>query len=117
MDCGNKKVTVDTNRQVLENEAKKGIENISSDVKVDNGIIIPPCFIGEGVQIINSVVGPHVSIGEGTVVSDSVIKNSIIQKDTTIHSAVLKDSMIGNKVHYKGLASDLSIGDYTTVDA
>lgn len=117
MDCGNKKVTVETNRQVLDNEANKGIDNVSSDVKLENGLIIPPCFIGKGVEIRNSVIGPHVSIGEGTVISDSVIKNSIIQKDTFIQSAVLKDSMIGNKVHYKGLASDLSIGDYTTVDA
>jgi glucose-1-phosphate thymidylyltransferase len=117
MDCGNKKVTVETNRQVLDNEANKGIDNVSSDVKLENGLIIPPCFIGKGVEIRNSVIGPHVSIGEGTVISDSVIKNSIIQKDTFIQCAVLKDSMIGNKVHYKGLASDLSIGDYTTVDA
>lgn len=117
MDCGNKKVTVETNRQVLDNEANKGIDNVSSDVKLENGLIIPPCFIGKAVEIRNSVIGPHVSIGEGTVISDSVIKNSIIQKDTFIQAAVLKDSMIGNKVHYKGLASDLSIGDYTTVDA
>jgi len=29
MDCGNKKVTVQTNSQVLDNEAKKGVNNIA----------------------------------------------------------------------------------------
>src|SRR5690606_33804162 len=51
MDCGNKKVTVETNQQVLKNEQQKGINTIAPSVKLENGHIIEPCFIGEGVVI------------------------------------------------------------------
>lgn len=116
MDCGNKKVTVETNAQVLDNEAKKGVNNIASSVINENSIIIEPCFIGENVRLINSVVGPHASIGNGTVLENAVVSNSIVQHETNIKNAVIANSMIGSKVNYNGLARDLSLGDYTTID-
>lgn len=115
MDCGNKKVTVETNAQVLTNEQKKGRELVHSD-RFDNSVIIPPSFIGKGVVIKNSVIGPHVSIGEHTIVTNSVIKNSIIQNESNIDDVVISDSMIGSKVHYKGKTNNVSIGDYTEVN-
>lgn len=116
MDCGNKKVTVETNQQVLINEQNKGINTIASSVKLENGHIIEPCFIGEGVVISNSIVGPFASIGKNTVVSNSLISNSIVQHNTKLNNVILKDSMIGSEVEYNGLAQDLSIGDYTQVN-
>lgn len=116
MDCGNKKVTVETNAQVLTNEQAKGNNHVSASAKVENSIIIPPCFIGDDVVLTNSVVGPFASIGHATEISDSRVENSIIQHETKISNANIKDSMIGSKVNYNGLARDLSIGDYTTID-
>ena len=116
MDCGNKKVTIETNQQVLKNEQKKGVNTISSTVKLDNGQIIEPCFIGEGVSILNAIVGPFASIGANTVIENSLISNSIVQHNTTLKNVILKDSMIGSEVEYNGLAQDLSIGDYTQVN-
>ena len=116
MDCGNKKVTIETNQQVLKNEQKKGVNTISSTVKLENGQIIEPCFIGEGVRISNAIVGPYASIGANTVIENSLISNSIVQHNTTLKNVILKDSMIGSEVEYNGLAQDLSIGDYTQVN-
>ena len=116
MDCGNKKVTVETNQQVLKNEHARNINSIHSSLVKENSIVIEPCFIGEGVKLENAVVGPYASIGANTTISNSVVANSIIQHETSISNAVIKDSMIGSKVNYKGLARDLSIGDYTNVD-
>jgi len=116
MDCGNKKVTIETNQQVLKNEQKKGVNTISSTVKLENGQIIEPCFIGEGVRISNAIVGPYASIGANTVIENSIISNSIVQHNTTLKNVILKDSMIGSEVEYNGLAQDLSIGDYTQVN-
>ncbi len=116
MDCGNKKVTIETNQQVLKNEQRKGINTISSTVKLINGQIIEPCFIGEGVTISNGIVGPYASIGANTVIENSLITNSIVQHNTTLKNVILKDSMIGSEVEYNGLAQDLSIGDYTQVN-
>lgn len=116
MDCGNKKVTVETNAQVLKNEMAKGVNTVHASISNKNSVIIPPCFIGEGVTLENAVVGPYASIGDETRIVNSVISNSIIQHETIISNAVLKDSMIGSKVNYNGLARDLSLGDYTSID-
>lgn len=113
-DCGNKKITVETNQKVLDLE--KGKDLVHNSAIVQNSIIVEPCFIGEGVVIKNSVVGPHVSIGNGTQVDSSVIKNTIIQEKTMIKHANLTDSMIGNHAHYNGGQHDVSLGDYSVID-
>ncbi len=116
MDCGNKKVTVETNQQVLKNEQAKGRTTIASSVVQNDSVIIEPCFIGEGVELENAIVGPYASIGAGTKIRSSVISNSIIQHSTEITNAVLENSMIGSNAKYNGLARDLSLGDYTSID-
>lgn len=113
-DCGNKKITVETNQKILDLE--KDLDLIHDSAKSENSVIIPPCFIAEGVVIKNSVVGPHVSIGKGTVVANSIVKNSIIQENTSIKDATLEDSMIGNHVSYVGSKNDVSLGDYSVIE-
>lgn len=116
MDCGNKKVTVETNAQVLKNELSKGNNHVAASVQLTNSTIIQPCFIGENVAISNSVVGPYASIGHNSVITDSRISNSIIQHEVKITKGVIENSMIGSFAEFKGLARDLSIGDYSTID-
>jgi glucose-1-phosphate thymidylyltransferase len=114
LDCGNKEVTVHTNQRVLEFDAEKSKKLIADSATIKESVIIPPCFIGENVKIERSVIGPHVSIGAGTVVTDSILKNSIIQHSTKISSANFANSMIGSNANIKGLARDLSLGDFST---
>ncbi|MDD2982165.1 MAG: sugar phosphate nucleotidyltransferase [Crocinitomicaceae bacterium] len=116
LDCGNKEVTVHTNQRVLEYDRDKKINMVDASLKSNNSLIIPPCYIGEGVVLENSIVGPHVSIGAGTTVKNSIIKNSIIQNYTQIENGNIFDSMLGSHAKYKGIARDLSMGDYTTID-
>ena len=116
LDCGNKEVTVHTNQRVLEYDKEKQLPMVNASLKSNNSLIIPPCYIGEGVTLENSIVGPHVSIGAGSTVQNSIIKNTIIQNNTQIENGNIQDSMIGNHAKYKGLARDLSIGDYSTID-
>ncbi|MBL1281444.1 MAG: nucleotidyltransferase [Fluviicola sp.] len=116
MDCGNKKVTIETNQQVLKNEQAKGVNTIHSSVSLKNSKIIEPCFIGENVKLVNSIVGPYASIGANSEIVFSVINNSIIQHEVNIKNAVIKNSMIGSKSEYNGLARDLSLGDYSNVN-
>ena len=114
LDCGNKNVTVYTNQRVLEFNKKDKL--IAASSKQINSIVVEPCYIGEHVQLVNSIIGPHVSIGNNSHIENSVITNSIIQTNTKISFANIKNSMLGNFVEYKGAADDLSIGDYTTVN-
>ena len=113
LDCGNKDVTVNTNKKVLELNREYSKEHRSEKFK--NSVVVPPCFIGENVDLTNSIIGPYVSIGDNTKINNCVIKNTIIQENSCIENAVLNNSMIGNNACYIGQEKDLSIGDYTEI--
>lgn len=116
MDCGNKNVTVATNRRMLGFLEKDGEALISNSVKQENANIVEPCFIGENVVLKNTTVGPYVSIGNDTIIENATIKNSIIQSDTQIRNANLDNAMIGNHVRYDGNFETISIGDYSVLE-
>ncbi len=112
LDCGNKDAVVQTNQRYL--EFIKDQPLISTKAKLINSIILPPVFIGDEAHIENSIIGPHVSVGAYTVVRDSRISNSIIQKNCTINTAILSNSLLGNFVNFEGKSEDLSLGDYSS---
>ncbi|MFL1010630.1 sugar nucleotidyltransferase [Flavisericum labens] len=117
MDCGNKKITIETNQRMLGFLKSDGDEQLVSDsVKLENSNIIEPCFIGENVVLKNTIVGPFVSIGNDCTVENSTIKNSLIQTNTTIKNANMDDAMIGNNVIYNGKFTSISIGDYSVLE-
>lgn len=114
LDCGNKDATVYTNQRVL--ELKKSSEQlVAASAKIENSVIIEPCFIGEGAQISNSVIGPHASIGKGSVVKNALIRNSILQQSVTVTDKMIADSMVGSFAVIKGKPEDLSVSDYSTM--
>lgn len=110
LDCGKKDATVYTNQRVL--EFIKHDDIVASSAKVENTVIIPPCYIGEGVELTNSVIGPHASIGDHTKVKDSVIRNTIVQTNSDLEGLNCKNSMIGNHTTIDFDAKELSVGDY-----
>lgn len=116
LDCGNKEVTVHTNQRVLEYDKAAGKKMKADSAQVTNSVIHEPCFIGENVIIDNSIIGPHVSLGKGTKVVNSIVVNTNVQNETEISNAILKDSMIGSKAKYIGKASDISLGDFSTIE-
>ena len=113
LDCGNKDATVFTNGRVLAHNGSV----ISDSANIENSEIIEPCFIGERVKIQNSKIGPHVSIGEKTVINNSAIENTIVQDNSIITQAKLKNSMIGSQVVFNGnnTEQEISIGDFSEV--
>ena len=113
LDCGNKNVTVQTNQRYL--EFIKDQKLISAKAKINNSVIIPPCFVADDVVIENSVIGPYVSVGKSSRISDSRIENSIIQNNTLISHAILENSMVGNFVNFEFKPLELSVGDYNTI--
>lgn len=113
MDCGNKDAMVDTNTKYLGYNADK--DWVSADVKLENSVIISPCYVGAGAVIKNSVVGPGVSLGDGVVLESTVIKNSIVLPGAHIHHANLNNSMIGTHARMSGKPADVSLGDYSVL--
>lgn len=115
MDCGNKKVTVQTNGKILEFE-NETFTNAPESASISNSLIIPPCYIGENVEIKNSKIGPYVSLGDGTKVKNSNIDNSLIQRECVINHGNLSGSMIGSHAQYYGVSRNISLGDYSVLD-
>ena len=113
MDCGNPRITLETNKKMLGILNDEGNKLIAEDIKLENSEIIPPCYIGKGVVLKNTTVGPNVAIGEGSLIEYSTISDCLIQKNTVIKNAKLYSSMIGNHVKYDGNHSFISIGDYS----
>jgi glucose-1-phosphate thymidylyltransferase len=111
MDCGNKDAMIDTNHKVL-GYIQQSL-TIPTSAKVENSVILEPCYIGEGAIITNSVVGPHTSIGSGATVSNSVVKNSICMSHSKITNGILIDSMVGNYAIVEPSAQVLNLGDYS----
>jgi glucose-1-phosphate thymidylyltransferase len=113
LDCGNKDVTVQTHSQMF--ELNPHYHKVSETAQLNNSVIIPPCYIANGVTINNSIIGPNVSIGDNTNITRCNINNSIIQNNTNINNSIFSNSMIGNNVDYNGNVLDLSIGDFCVV--
>lgn len=110
LDCGNKNVTVQSNSRYL---GFIGKDIIANSAKVENSVVIPPVYIGEGANIVSSVVGPYVSVGAGTSIVDSRIKDSLIQENALLKGVHLTNSMIGNHVIMEAKPGDVSLGDFT----
>jgi len=113
MDCGNPKITLETNTKMLEILTEEGNKLVADDVILENSKIIPPCSIGSGVVLKNATVGPHSAIGEGTRIENSTVSSSLVQKNSLIQNAQLEGAMIGNHVHYDGKHKFVNIGDYS----
>ncbi|MCC6401024.1 MAG: hypothetical protein IT227_09715 [Flavobacteriales bacterium] len=105
---------VDTNTKVL-GFLKDSKDLVSPQLKSTHSVVIPPCFIGDGVELVNSVVGPNVSIEAGTVITGSVVRDSILRGGVRVQDAVIANSMIGERAVVTGRAMDLSLGDDATV--
>lgn len=113
LDCGNKDATVYTNQRIL--VIKEGQEKSIDDTAVlSNTTIVPPVYIGAGVNISNSVIGPFVSIEAGASLSHCVIENSIIGKSSKLEATILSNSLLGNEVQLTGSKRALSLGDFST---
>lgn len=113
MDCGNKDVTVLTNKKVLEFTHLDGENLVSTEIVLENAEIIQPCYIGSGVKLRNAKVGPYVSLGDGCIVENSMIENSLIQQKSHISNANLSNAMIGSNAIFNGKFTSVSIGDYS----
>ena len=116
MDCGNKNVTVETNGRMLNFLYQDGEKLISDSVKITNSEITEPCYIGENVELVNAKIGPNVSVGDGTKITDAEVKNSLIQTFTEVRNAKLDNAMIGNFAKFDGNFTQISIGDYSTLE-
>ena len=113
LDCGNKDITIKTTERILYHLNKS--ELIDKTAKINNSLIIEPCFISKNVKINNSVIGPFVTVEENTEIFNSIISSSIIQSNTIISNTSLNNSMIGSFAEIKSSQKDLNLSDYSKI--
>lgn len=113
LDCGNKDAVVNTNSRYLEYLKNENL--VSQSAKIENSVIIEPVFIGKNVILRNTVIGPNVSIGDNSQITNSILSETLVQEDTTINNANIKNSMLGNHVTLEGITRNVSIGDYNQI--
>jgi glucose-1-phosphate thymidylyltransferase len=107
-DCGTPETVLQTNRYLLEH----GRAHIGP---TEGTIVIPPVYIDDTAKVSNSIIGPHVSIGAGAIVQDSIVRDSIINRDASIHSATLQNSLIGDSALVQGAFRELDVGDSSEI--
>lgn len=108
-DCGSKENLLRTNRDLL--EANK----VGKSRRIRGSIIIPPVSIADSAVIKKSIIGPYVSIAGGAEISRSIIKDSIVNKNTSISNALVRDSLIGENAVFEGQFTELNIGDSSEI--
>jgi glucose-1-phosphate thymidylyltransferase len=112
LDAGVPGTMLETNRYLLEH----GKDNSSAAAQRANVTVIPPVYVHPSAEISNAVIGPCVSIGPGCVVEDSLVRNSILGEEVQLRTALVEDSLLGNKAVVQGRAVALNVGDNTQVN-
>jgi len=111
LDCGKPETVLETNRYLL----KHNMDN-SDEVASIASIIVPPVHIHPTVKIKNSIIGPYVTIAANCEVDDSIIRDSIVDEESYIKDAMLRESLVGRKVDLIGRYRRLNLGDSAYVD-
>ena len=110
LDCGTIPALMETTKYYLEKEGK-----LRSLGEVEETIIIPPVYLGPGVQVVRSVVGPYVSVEAGARLYDTRIEESIVFSHGHVEKAVLRKSLVGQYAKVNGTPRQVNIGDHSTL--
>ena len=106
-DCGKKETMLATNQFLLEKYNYK--------YKIENTVVIDPCYISNTAKVTNSVIGPFASIAEGAVVTNSIIENTIISENANVSQISLTQSIIGDNAMVEGKAIELNLGSNSEI--
>ncbi len=103
-DCGKPETLLATNRYLL--DQKDGPHGTAT-----NSVIVPPVHISSSASIIDSIIGPYVSIAGDVQITRSVVTDSIIDQGAHIDSAILSESLVGDRAEIRGRPSVVDLGD------
>ncbi|MDQ3856030.1 MAG: sugar phosphate nucleotidyltransferase [Chloroflexota bacterium] len=109
LDCGTPAALLDTNQYLLS-------VTHGGQYHFDDATVIPPVYIGEGVEVHRAVIGPNVSLDAGAEVVGSIVCDSILGKDCRIENATLCRSIIGEGATLRGVYSQLNVGDKSYIN-
>jgi len=111
-DCGRKDSLLETNSILLKKNGAYQSETLQSE----NSVIIEPVSIADNCKLSNCIVGPNVTIGENTTITSAIIKDSIIGSNSTLDNVLLHHSLVGSDAMIRGTSQTLNLGDDTEID-
>ncbi|MBQ6503721.1 MAG: NTP transferase domain-containing protein [Flexilinea sp.] len=107
VDAGVPGTVISTNRFFLD----QGNDNSAEAAKREGVVIIPPVYVDPSAEVTRSVIGPYVSIAAGCKVTNCVLKDTILDKRTTISNLVAHETMLGADVDVNAADRKLFLGD------
>lgn len=112
LDCGKPETLLETNRYLLKKNEKVNIKNEKTFI---NSKIIMPVFIGKNVVIENSIIGPYTTINNNCAIKNSIVRDSILEKFSSVENCTLSESIIGEGASIKREFLKLNIGSYSEI--
>lgn len=109
-DCGKVETVLETNRYLLAH----GHDN-SAGVSREGVMIVPPVNIHPSAKITRAIIGPNATVAAGCTVEDSIIQDSILDEGAAVHSALLRQSLIGKDARLAGRFRMFNIGEASEV--
>ena len=109
LDAGTIDDVLSTNRYYLEH----GHDNSAEACKQKKAVILPPVFIHPTATVESSVVGPHAVIGANCTVHSCIIRDSIIDDRSNMTNVIMEHSLVGRDVRIHGKAGIFNLGDQT----
>lgn len=126
-DCGTAEAVLDTNRYLLQNNAHNEVRPpgcivkpptfISPDAKVEDSVVGPYVYIGKGCRVKGSILGPYVTIASRASVEQTILRDSIVNEDAHIDSAVLTESLVGQHALVRGGFERFNVGDSSEIES
>lgn len=112
LDCGKPETLLETNRYLLKKNQKTKNKNTKFITDTE---FIEPVYLGKNVKINGSVIGPYATINDNCEINNCIIKDSIIDKFSTIENCILSESIIGEGASVKRDSMKLNIGNYSEI--
>lgn len=114
LDCGKPETLFETNAALL--AERSAAEQKAIAAAYPQAVIVPPVSIGKNCVLENAVIGPNAVIGDGTRVKRSLVRDSIVGKDASLESIMLKYSLVGDNAVVRGHSHSLNIGDSSAIE-
>jgi glucose-1-phosphate thymidylyltransferase len=108
-DCGKPDTLLETNRRLLSDKNGALVPDIPGS------IVVPPVAIAPTAVVKSSIIGPHVSIAADALVENSIVRDSVLDRGSSVSDCLLEGSIIGAQAVVKGMVKMLNIGDSSEV--
>lgn len=126
-DCGTPDTVLEANRYLLERNVYNSIRPdgcivtppayIAPDADVRNSVVGPYVYIGPKARVHGSVVGPYVTVAGGASIEQAIVRDSVVDQQAHITSAMLSHSLVGQSAMVRGSYQRFNVGDSSEIDS